>query len=482
MKSFRVQIRSSLLTLITAVLFVSNLVIYLGLQTMLQEYVDGRLLELGQTCVRLIEERPDLLLRSEDTLISTLSEGLSDERRQELPEVSHSIRVLDLSGSVRWKAAGAVAGPAVPSEVLERGKEGHIAFQSVPTSAGVRVRRILVPMRHHGEVRYLLQAEASLAMTERTLRGLLGLLLVTSIAMIVVAWFGTDWLARKMLATVETLSLTAGRISDSSLQHRLKLDAPYSEFQQLTHAFNAMLDSLQKAYETERRFVDYAAHEMQTPLTVLRGNLEVALQKDRSAEDYRDVLVSNLNQVERLIRLTKALLTLARFTSGRSPMHLAPIKLEPLLRDLIEDLSPLAADREIRLTLQTESAPLVLGNEFGLKQLMINLLSNALRHTDSGGLVTMRLQSSGDIVTVTVQDNGHGIDPKHLPHLFDRFYRADRDTARNSEGTGLGLPIAKEIVTAHQGTITVDSEVGKGSTFTVTLHRMKLINPTPLTA
>jgi heavy metal sensor kinase len=479
-KSFRVQIRSSLLVLITVVLLVSNLLIYLGLQALLQKYVDGRLLGLGQTLGRLIEERPEMLLRSEGALVSPPIERLADERNQELSEVSHSIRVLDLDGTVRWRSEDAAAGPAVSSEVLEQGKAGQIAFESVTTSSGTSVRRIVVPIREHDAVRHLLQADASLALTERTLRDLLGLLLVSLMAMLVVAWFGSDWLTRNMLGTIEALSRTAGRVSESSLHDRLKLDAPYSEFQQLAHAFNSMLDRLQKAYETERHFVDYAAHEMQTPLTVLRGNLELALQKDRSAEDYREVLVSNLNQVERLIRLTKALLTLARFTSGRPPMHLEPVKLEPLLRDLIEDLSLLAADREIRLALQADSAPLVLGDELGLKQLMINLLSNALRHTDPGGLVTVRLQSSGDIVTITVQDNGHGIDPKHLPHLFDRFYRADSGTTRNSEGTGLGLPIAKEIVTAHQGTITVDSEVAKGSTFAVTLHQMKLLNPKPL--
>jgi heavy metal sensor kinase len=388
--------------------------------------------------------------------------------------------VLDLNGAVRWRAEDAAAGPALSSEVLEQGKAGHIAFESVTTSAGTTVRRIVVPIKERGAVRYLLQADASLALTERTLRDLMGLLLASVLAMIVVAWFGSDWLTRKMLGTIEALSRTAGRVSESSLHDRLKLDAPYTEFQQLAHAFNSMLDRLQKAYETERHFVDYAAHEMQTPLTVLRGNLELALQKDRSAEDYREVLVSNLSQVERLIRLTKALLTLARFTSGRPPVHLEPVKLEPLMRDLIEDLSLLAADRDIRLALHAQSAPLVLGDELGLKQLMINLLSNALRHTDPGGIVTVSLASSGDTVKVTVQDNGHGIDPQHLPHLFDRFYRVDRGTSRNAEGTGLGLPIAKEIVAAHQGTITVDSAVGKGSTFTITLHRMKLLTPEPL--
>jgi len=477
MKSFRVRIRFSLLGFITVVLLASDVVTYVGLQLLLQRYVDSRLLGLGQTLGRLIEQQPDLMLRSEGEFVSTQDDRPGNEGIQELPEVSHSIRVLDLDGTVRWKAAGAFGGPPVSAEALRQAKAGQIVYESVQTSTGMSVRRIFVPLREQGEVRYLLQAGASLSLAERTLRGLMGLLVVTSVAMIIVAWFGSDWLARKTLGTIHMLSRTAERVSESSFHDRVKLDAPYREFQQLAHAFNSMLDRLQKAYETERHFVDYAAHEMQTPLTILRGNLEVALQKERSAEEYHEVLVSNLNQVERLIRLTKSLLTLARFTSGRPPTQLAPVKLEPLLRELVDDLALVAADRKIRLSLEAEAVPMVLGEELGLKQVVINLLDNALRHTDSGGIITVRLQSLGDAVTVTVQDNGHGIDSKHLPHLFDRFYRADSGTARNSGGTGLGLPIVKEIATAHHGMITVESEVGKGSTFTLTLHAMKLLTP-----
>jgi heavy metal sensor kinase len=279
----------------------------------------------------------------------------------------------------------------------------------------------------------------------------------------------------KPLGTIHTLSRTAERVSESSFDDRVKLDAPYIEFQQLAHAFNSMLDRLQKAYDTQRHFVDYAAHEMQTPLTVLLGNLEVALQKARAAEDYREVLVSNLNQVERLIRLTKSLLTLVRFASDRPPVHLAPVRLEPLLRELIDDLALLAADREIRLSLEAESVPVVLGDELRLKQLVINLLDNALRYTYSGGAITVRLRSSGDVVTVTVEDTGQGIGAEHLPHLFERFYRTDTGRARDLGGTGLGLAIAKEIAIAHHGMITVESQVEKGSIFTLTLHAMKLL-------
>ena len=477
MKSFRVRVRSSLLVFIAVVLVGSDLLTYVGLQALLRKYVDSRLLGLGQTLGKLVEQQPDLMLRSEGEFVSRQDNRSFNEGRQELPEVAHSIRLLDLDGTVRWKAAGAFGGPPISPDALRQGKAGHIVYESVLTSIGMSVRRIIVPIREHGEVRYLLQAEASLSLAERTLKGLMGLLVVSSAGMIIVAWFGSDWLARKTLETIQMLSRTAERVSESSFEDRVKLDAPYSEFQQMAHSFNSMLDRLQKAYETERHFVDYAAHEMRTPLTILRGNLEVALQKDRSAEEYHEVLVSNLNQVERLIRLTKSLLTLARFTSGRPPVQLAAVKLEPLLHELVDDLALLAVDRKIHLSLESESVPVVLGDEFGLKQVVINLLDNALRHTDPGGVITVRLRSLGDAVTITVQDNGHGIDSKHLPHLFDRFYRANRGTTRNSGGTGLGLPIVKEIATAHHGMITVESEVGKGSTFRLTLHAMKLLTP-----
>ena len=476
MKSFRVQIRSSTLTLILVVLVAFNVLVYWGLETLLQRYVDGRLLGLAETLAKLIEQQPELLSTSEGEIVSQKNDRPDDERSQELREVSHSVKVLALDGAVMWKGADVLRGPPVSTEVLSRGKTGEIVYESVHTSTGMSLRRIFMPVFDQGEVRYLLQVGASLSLKEQTLRDLTGLLVLSSVAMMIVSWFGSDWLARKTIGAIDTLSRTTERVSESSLGDRVNLDAPYDEFERLAQAFNAMLDRLQKAYDSQRHFVDYAAHEMQTPLTVLQGNLEVALQKARTAEEYREVLVSNLKQVERLIRLTKSLLTLAQIASDRPPVHLAPVKLEPLLRELVDDLALLAADRNIRLSLEAESVPVVLGDELRLKQLVINLLDNALRYTDSGGAITVRLRTSGDVVTVAVQDTGQGIGSEHLPHLFERFYRADTGRARNSGGTGLGLPIVKEIATAHQGMITVESHVDKGSIFTLTLHAMKLLN------
>jgi len=229
------------------------------------------------------------------------------------------------------------------------------------------------------------------------------------------------------------------------------------------------MDRFQRSGETQRRFCDIAAHEMKTPLTILQGNLDVALLKARTTEEYREALLNNLEQVGRLIALTRSLLTLANFTSGKPPVHLVPLALEPLIQDLIEELTLLADDRRITLSFESQSVPPILGDAQWIKQALINLLDNALHYTPAGGVVTVRLQAVRDEVTVAVEDTGHGIEPEHLPHLFERFYRTDWARAKEAGGTGLGLPIVKEIVEAHGGTVSVTSQVEKGSVFTLRL-------------
>ena len=206
---------------------------------------------------------------------------------------------------------------------------------------------------------------------------------------------------------------------------------------------------------------------MKTPLTILQGNLDVALMKARTSEEYREALINNLEQVGRLIALTRSLLTLTNFTSGKPPVHLVPLALEPLIQDLVDELTLLADNRRITLSFEPQSVPLILGDAQWLRQALINLLDNALHYTPSGGAVPVRLQAVGEGVAVAVEDTGHGIEPEHLPHLFERFYRTDWARAKDAGGTGLGLPIVKEIAEAHGGTISVTSQVDKGSVFTL---------------
>jgi len=278
------------------------------------------------------------------------------------------------------------------------------------------------------------------------------------------------------LRPVAMLGANAETISEADLEKRLTLQSPYQELLQLAQAFNSVMDRFQRNVESQRRFIDHAAHELRTPLTIMQGNLEVALLKARTSEEYRQAIINNLEKVGRLIALTRSLLTLAKFSGDKPPVHLAPLALEPLIRDVVAELTILFDERRITLLFESQSAPSILGDAQWLKQALINLLDNALRYTPFGGTVTVRLQPGREGVAVSVEDTGHGIEPEHLPHLFERLYRTDWARARDSGGSGLGLAIVKEIAEAHGGSISATSQVEKGSIFT--LHLPALVHQT----
>ena len=470
MKSLRSLIRQSVLILMAGLLLVFSVLMYVGGDALLRRFVDDRLLGLAETLAKIVEQHPNIIESSGEDFALAAEVGRSEKEQHELQEVTHSLLVFSPDGRVVWKGPGAVAQHPVPDDaVFERVRHGNTVFETVESADGTPIRHLFLPIPQQGQVRYVLHAEASMLLYRETLKGLVILLTAGSGTILVVAWGGGGWLAKKVLTPIEVLSTGAETMSEADLGKRLTLDSPYQEFRRLTQAFNSVMDRFQRSGEIQRSFCDIAAHEMKTPLTILQGNLEVALLKARTSEEYREALINNLEQVGRLIALTRSLLTLAKFTSGKPPVHLVPLALEPMIQDMVDELTLLADDRRITLTFESQSVPPVLGDAQWLKQALINLLDNALHYTPSGGAVTVRLQAVGEGVAVAVEDTGHGIEPEHLPHLFERFYRTDWARAKDSGGTGLGLPIVKEIAEAHGGTISVTSQVDKGSVFTLRL-------------
>jgi heavy metal sensor kinase len=467
MKSLGRQIRLTALTLTGGLLLLFSMLIYVSADTLLSRYIDGRLLELAETLGRIIEQRPDVISGGGDELVALGQSGRNQEEQHELREASHSVRVLSVQGQLVWKGSDVVARPPVTQDLLEQVKRGETVFDMVRLREGSPVRRVSIPVPRAGDVHYILQAEESLHFSDETLRGLAILLAVGSAAVMLIASAGSAWVARTVLTPVELLSRRAETMSEADLGERLHLDSPFLEFQRLTQAFNAMMDRFQKSCESQRRFVDYAAHEMQTPLTVLQGSLEVTLQKARTTAEYRDALIGNLEQVEKLITLARSLLTLTKVTGDRPRVQLVPLDLEPLASDLIAELALLADDRRIALSLESTPVHPIAGDAQWLKQALINLLDNSLRYTPPGGTVAIRVSETDGYVCIAVRDTGHGIEPEHLPYLFDRFYRTDKARARDSGGTGLGLAIVKGIVEAHGGVVSVESQPGKGSVFTL---------------
>jgi len=474
MSSFPSRIRLSALLLIGSLLVTFSLLLYSGLSVILHRYLDARLLAFGVGWAEFIEETNEVPPDSAQQPDLSKLHGTDSEEIRELQEVALSLLILSPDGAVVWKGAAAQTRPSLPEALRTKVLHGEIVYDTIEIANGPPVRRISVPVLRNGTLRYVLQAETSMRFMQHTLRQLLALLAVFAVLTLGMAWGGSRWLADEALVPVETLSATAERISDTSLKTRVSLNAPYAEFQRLAHVFNAMLERLQNVFESQRRFIANAAHELKTPLTVIMGSLEVTLRRARSAEEYREVLIGNLGQVERLIALTRSLLTMVQFMGVRPPLRRLPLELEPLVKDLIGELAVLADNRQVTLALDAHPTPPVQGDEGWLRHILINLLDNAVRYTPPGGTVTVCIEEVGNKVVIAVKDTGPGIAPEHLPHLFERFYRVESARDRESGGVGLGLAIAKEIAEAHGGTIRVESEVGKSTVFTVTLPAARL--------
>jgi two-component system, OmpR family, sensor kinase len=265
----------------------------------------------------------------------------------------------------------------------------------------------------------------------------------------------------------EVSAITDGR----SLHRRLPLVEGNDELSRLSATLNAMIARLDQSFSGLRRFTADASHELKTPLTVLRADIERAMSAGPSSTEGLVALEEALQETARMADLVESLLTLARADEGRFDLHREPVDLTGLVRDVAETAQILGEEAGIAVTVEPLEAATVMGDALRLRQLFLNLITNAVKYTSRGGKIELSLVCRGETVEFAVSDTGMGIAGADLPYVFDRFWRADRVRSRQSEGggVGLGLAISQYIAHAHGGSITVASRLGRGSTFTVSL-------------
>ncbi|HTE45223.1 MAG TPA: HAMP domain-containing sensor histidine kinase, partial [Gemmatimonadaceae bacterium] len=266
----------------------------------------------------------------------------------------------------------------------------------------------------------------------------------------------------------EVEAITDGR----SLHRRLPADASNDELSRLSLTVNAMLSRLETSFAALRRFTADASHELKTPLTVLRADVERAMHPVTDRSERMVVLEEALQETARMSDLVDSLLTLARADEGRFDIYRVPIELDPLVREVYETAVILGEDAGLSISMPVLDNAIIMGDRTRLRQLLLNLVTNAIKYTPRGGRVEVTVsRRPNDEITISVRDTGIGIAANDLPHVFDRFWRADRVRSRASErgGFGLGLSISQWIVQAHGGTIAVQSRLGRGSVFTVNL-------------
>lgn len=282
-----------------------------------------------------------------------------------------------------------------------------------------------------------------------------------------------SWISRRALGAVDQIITEVREITDGrSLHRRLAEPLVKDELGRLAETLNQMMTRLERSFAALRRFTADASHELKTPLTVLRAGVERAITTPNLPQDTLATLEETLQEIKRMTELVDALLTLARADEGIAPLHREPVDLREIVEEARETGELLAEESGVRMEVTTPPEPVIVSvDATRVRQLILNLLTNAMKYTPSGGTVRMQLGAANGRVTLSIADTGIGIAAGDLPHIFDRFWRADSARTRTGErsGAGLGLAISKWIAEAHGGQIDVVSRPGRGTTFTVTL-------------
>jgi two-component system OmpR family sensor kinase len=475
MLSLRVKLTLYYLAILTAVLLLFGSSIYAYLSRSLQMTIDE---SLGYQLKR-IEHN---LAVSSGTEINDPS-VLSSEYDEHLLQLSpHLIQIIDDQGRVTDETVSPRrAHLEVDIEKLRMLEVGKNYYETVRMPDGNDLRVATRRIKDQADVGgYYIRLGQPLETLDAARWRLLIILGIAMPVALLLGSYGGLLLANQALRPVDRITRAAEQISTGDLTERVPMSAKMDEIGRLVVTFNQMISRLQAAFERQKQFTSDASHEMRTPLAVMRGDIEIALRRERSADEYKRVLTSNLEEIIRLSRLVEDLLMLARADSGRVELRHEPVDLNKLCQQMVEYISPLAQQKgqdifyyhlngKVRETTTVDSGEIkISGDMQRIKQLLLNLLDNAIKYTDFGGKVSLELKTEDKCAVITVADTGRGICPEDLPHIFERFFRKSKTTSdRSATGFGLGLSIVKWIVDSHSGKITAQSEVGRGTTFTV---------------
>jgi len=464
--SIRVRLTLGYLAVLTAILVVFSAVVYTFLGISMLNEVDRILWDRAAQVGAVISAQNDPRI--------VVSTGLIDLPPLDVfstPAVY--IQVVRGDGSVARQSQN-LGQQRLPldADLLAINLRNQPAIKTVVIDNGVRLRMVSVPISFNEEVVGAVQVGQPLIEVDATLHRVLVLLVGGIVVTIVVAGgvgLLMSWLA---LQPIDRITQTAGQIARAQdLGRRLPVPTTDDEVGRLVSTFNAMLERLDRLFQAQQRLGADVSHELRTPLTTIRGNVD--LLRRGAADDPAEraaALDAIDDEVNRMNRLVADLLLLAQAESGmqleKQPVELDTLILEVYRQAQLMSAAQFPAGERVKIRLGHEDQAIIEGDPDRLKQLLLNLIDNALKYTPPGGAVTLSLFRDQEWVRVTVEDTGVGIPPDVLPHIFDRFYRAQR---QGRKGVGLGLSIACWIAEAHGGRLSVESEVGQGTTFTLWL-------------
>ena len=389
----------------------------------------------------------------------------------DLPSAAEFFQIISPEGTIVCKSES-VNDFVIPVDKSQF--QSLLADKPIVYSSSIRdipVRVMLMSFKIETQSGYVLQMAISLEGVENASRDLLWNLLVFIPIGIILAAFGGTLLARRFLKPIDKIIEDANSIEAEGLGFRLDKKKVKDEIGRLIDTLNQLFERLQNSFRLIRQFTADASHELSTPLTIMRGEAEVALKSQRTPEEYRQVIETTIEEIERMSNIVDDLLTLSSIDSGEVRLSLSDVYLDEIITNVYDQGNVLAQDKNITIELDGVQHHLVRGDNHRLHQVFLNLIDNAIKYTSPGGKLRLTMIPDNDGVSITVADTGIGIGIDHLDKIFDRFYRVDKARSRELGGSGLGLSIVRSIVELHNGKVGVQSKLGEGSKFTVWLPK-----------
>jgi heavy metal sensor kinase len=378
------------------------------------------------------------------------------------------IQIMDTSGRIGAKMSD-IEGEALPTSfnALERAMRGEIVYETIERTKP-RLRMITIPIMENKKVTSVVQVGTSLEDFDETINKLLLIMIIgipTSVSVTIVVGY---FMAKKALRPVDQIRRTAIKISSSNLDERIDFAGRRDELSRLAETFNAMIGRLKDAFQRVNQFSIDVSHELKTPLTILKGETEVALRKEREKADYQKLLLSNLEEIDRMSCIIDDLLLLSKADTKDIKLNIEEVALRDLMMDVCMNMKVVADKKEVALQASELEDVRLKGDELKLRRMLLNIVENGIKYSHSGGKVMVSSYVDDGYVQIDVKDEGIGISEEDIKYVFDRFYRADRSRKRES-GSGLGLSISRWIAEAHKGSIEVTSKPAQGSMFSIKL-------------
>jgi heavy metal sensor kinase len=468
----RLQLMFWYTAVFAVLIFFSDAILYTQLQTSLVANLDSSLHLQAQQIGNGVTANTDGTITIQDVTgnLPELGTNAIDQSGNHTDVTFGSlVRILDAKGHLRGETAASTA-LIIPPVSITQPMQGTPWQGNVTTRNGQQVRLYSMELTENGTPVAIIQVGESLAQLNAALRSVALELVIIAPFILLLSALGSYWLAARAFIPIDRLTRTTQYIQAGDLHQRVPVPRTHDEVHRLATTLNEMIRRLEEAFRRQRRFVADASHELRTPVAVIRSMTDLALIEELTPQEYKELLENINTETERLGRLISNLLALTRADEGRMLLELEHVRLDQLVGVVVTHAEVLAVEHNISLHVQASDPITILGDEARLIQVIMNLLDNAIMYTDAGGQVMITVEKKDTTACLTLRDTGIGIAPEHIPHIFERFYRVDSARVRaDGNSSGLGLAIVEWIIQAHNGTITVESQPGQGSTFFVTL-------------